>query len=124
MFQNGTDHQHGPTGQPADRRAAVRHDHAERVALATQWGALSGSLMDVSTSGAQVRLADGLVPFEGDEVTLRLVDGRNIMGSVVWADRDALGIAFEQALPLIEDVIWLEQRGPEWFYASVRAQRQ
>ena len=102
----------------------MRHSHAERVTLATQWGALAGSLLDLSTSGAQVRLANGLVPFEGDEVTLQLVDGRHIMGSVAWADRDALGITFEHALPSIEDLLWLEQRGPDWFYANVRAQRQ
>jgi hypothetical protein len=89
----------------------------------TQWGAQAGSLMDLSTSGAQVRLANGLVPVEGDDVMLRLVDGRHLAGSVVWADRGAIGIRFETALGSLEDILWLEQRGADWFYASVRAQR-
>lgn len=97
--------------------------HTERVALETQWGPLPGCLMDVSTSGARVRLPNGLVPFEGDEVMLRLVDVRHVQGSVAWVDRDALGITFEQALPSVEELLWLEQRGADWFYASVRAQR-
>jgi len=80
--------------------------------------------MDLSTTGAQARLANGFVPFEGDEVTLRLVDGRHISGSVAWAHRDAIGIAFTETLPSVEDLVWLEQRGPDWFHASIRAQRQ
>jgi hypothetical protein len=123
VFQNGTDHRRDAAARRTERRGAVRHSHAERVALATQWGALAGNLLDLSTSGAQVRLANGLVPFEGEDVTLRLVDGRHISGSVAWADRDALGITFENALPCIEDLLWLEQRGPDWFYANVRAQQ-
>lgn len=80
--------------------------------------------MDLSTSGAQMCLSNGLVPLEGDEVMLRLVDGCHLAGSVAWADRHAIGIEFEQALPSVEDVLWLEQRGPDWFYANVRAHRQ
>ena len=91
--------------------------------LTSQWGTQSGSLMDLSTSGAQVRLANGLVPIEGDEITLRLVDGLHLTGSVAWCHRDRLGISFEQPLPACEDVIWLEQRGADWFYGNVRAQR-
>jgi hypothetical protein len=78
--------------------------------------------MDLSTSGAQVRLVNGLAPVEGDDVTLRLVDGRHIAGNIVWADHGAIGIHFETLLSSLEDVLWLEQRGADWFYASLRAQ--
>lgn len=121
MHQNGTDQRRGSAAQSAERRNAVRHAHAERVTLTTQWGVLSGSLMNLSTSGAQMRLTNGLVPVEGDEVMLRLVDGCHLAGSIAWVDRQAIGIAFERALPSVEDVLWLEQRGPDWFYANVRA---
>lgn len=80
--------------------------------------------MDLSTSGAQVRLASGLVPIEGDDAMLRLTDGRHLYGDIAWADRDVLGIRFARALSSIEDLLWLEQRGPEWFFASVREQRR
>jgi hypothetical protein len=127
MHQNGTGHRQSSgvqsSGRRPDRRDAVRHAHAEPVALTTQWGALSGSLMDLSAVGAQVRLADGLVPRQGDDVTLRLLDGRYLIGSIAWADDDALGIKFDHALPVVEDLLWLEQRGPDWFYASVRARQ-
>lgn len=102
----------------------MRHAHAERVAVTSQWGVQAGSLLDVSASGAQLRLANGLVPIEGDDITLRLVDGRHLTGSVAWSDRNALGIRFEQELPSVEDLLWLEQRGADWFYGNVRAQLQ
>jgi len=123
VYQNGTENLRHAAPRQASRRGADRHAHAERVTITTQWGAQAGSLMDLSTSGAQVRLANGLVPVEGDDMTLRLVDGRHLAGNVVWADRGAIGIRFEMPLSSLEDVLWLEQRGADWFYASVRAQR-
>lgn len=123
MFQNGTGQGRPSAAQATERRGTVRHAHVERITLTTQWGTLVASLMDLSTTGAQVRVANGLAPVEGDDVTLRLVDGRHLSGSIVWSERDALGISFEQALPAIDDLLWLEQRGPDWFCASVRAQR-
>ena len=124
MFQNGTEQR--PTSAPevAERRGATRRSHVERIALTTQWGTTAASLLDLSETGAQVRFADGLVPFEGDDVMLRLVDGRHLSGSIAWSVRDALGIAFEQPLPELDDILWLELRAPDWFHASVRAQRQ
>jgi len=124
MHQNGTDYQQESAVRSSDRRRTVRHGHGERLALTTQWGTHAGCLTDLSATGAQVRLADGLVPMQGDDVTLRLVDGRYLTGSIAWADDDALGIKFDHALPAVEDLLWLEQRGPDWFYASVRARRQ
>lgn len=123
MHQNGTRQQHGSAARSADRRGAVRHAHAEAVVMTTQWGAIAGSLLDLSTSGVQVRLANGFVPLEGDDVTLRLADGRHLSGSVAWIGRDTVGIGLDSPVPSIEDLLWLEQRGPDWFYASVRARQ-
>lgn len=124
MFQNGTGQGRPSAAEAAERRGTARHAHAERITLTTQWGTLVASLMDLSATGAQVRVPNGLAPLEGDHVTLRLVDGQHLSGSIVWSARDALGISFEQSLPALDDFLWLEQRGPDWFCASVRAQRQ
>lgn len=124
MFQNGTEQRRPSAAQMAERRGTARRTHGERVALTTQWGTLSASLMDLSATGAQVHFANGLVPIEGDDVTLRLVDGQYLSGSIVWSERNTMGIAFEQALSSLDDLLWLEQRGPDWFHASVRAQRE
>lgn len=124
MFQNGTGQRRHSTAEAAERRGTARREHVEWIALTTQWGTLAASLTDLSATGAQVRLTNGLVPLEGDDVTLRLVDGRHLSGSIAWSERGALGISFEKPLPSLDDLLWLEQRGPDWFHASVRAQRQ
>lgn len=124
MFQNGTAQSRHSAPRGSERREASRRPHAERIALTTQWGTLSASLMDLSATGAQVRMANGLVPREGGEAMMRLVDGHHLAGVIVWSRGEALGIAFEQPLPSVDDLVWLEQRGPDWFHASVRAQRQ
>jgi hypothetical protein len=123
MFQNGTE-EGCASAQEAERRGTSRHEHVERITLSTQWGTSAASLMDISETGAQVRIANGIMPFQGDDIMLRLVDGRHLTGSIAWSERDALGIRFEQALPALDDLLWLEQRGPEWFRANLRAQRQ
>jgi len=103
---------------PRDRRGAERHEHAERVALLTQWGTVTGALADLSCTGALVRLRDGLVPVAGDEVDVRLIDGRHFCGSVAWTGDEWIGIEFDQPLPSIDDILWVEQRGPGWFRAA------
>jgi hypothetical protein len=131
VHQNGTRQQQcpaarsaaQPAARPAERRGAVRHAHTEAVNMTTQWGTLAGSLLDLSASGVQVRLTNGLVPLEGDDVTLRLVDGRHLSGSVAWIGRDTVGVGLDHPLPSVEDLLWLEQRGPDWFYGSVRARQ-
>ena len=105
-----------------DRRGATRHDHFEHVVVRTEWGDLGGALLDLSCSGGQVRIANGLVPFEGDEVTLRLVDAQHLCGRVAWVGDDAIGIAFDHPIVNVNDLLWPEQRGPEWFRRAARPQ--
>lgn len=123
MLQNGTPLSCETAPQYRTRRGAERHAHAERVALTTQWGEVDSTLIDLSRTGVQVRLANGLVPMEGDDVTLRLIDGRHIAGVVTWTGTSTLGISFDQPLACVEDILWVEQRGPEWFYGVSNLRR-
>ena len=123
MLQNGTPHRHETAAHTLNRRRAERHDHAERVVLTTQWGDVAGTLIDLSVTGAQMRLVNGLVPVDGDDATLRLVDGRYIPGTVAWIGDDTIGLSFDQPLPSVEDILWVEQRGSEWFYGAAHGSR-
>lgn len=105
---------------PSSRRRDARHAHAERIVVSTQWGEVVGWLVDLSRSGAQVCIANGLVPMEGDDVMLRLSDGRCICATTAWIGDDAIGLAFDQLLPAIEDILWIEQRDLRWCYGAVR----
>lgn len=118
-------HSANTTSQDAksrNRRIAARHAHFEHVVVRSEWGDLGGALLDLSSTGGQVRIANGLLPFEGDEVTLRLVDAGHLCGHVAWVGDTSIGIAFDQPVASIGDLIWPEQRGPEWYRRAARPQ--
>ena len=90
--------------------------------MQSEWGDFGGALLDLSCSGGQVRVANGLLPFEGDEITLRLVDAGHICGHVAWVGDTSIGIAFDQPVASLGDLLWPEQRGPEWYRRAARPQ--
>lgn len=92
--------------------------------IATQWGEIVGTLVDVSSTGVKVRITNGLIPFVGDEVTLRLVGAGQHAGQIAWATDDAIGIVFDDAISNVEELLWLEQRGPEWYSRAGSAHRR
>lgn len=108
----------------SDRRTAGRLAHVERVLVATSWGDIDGTLVDVSSFGGQIRIANGLVPFDGDEVTLRLVGAGQFGGRVAWSTDEAVGIAFDQPITNINELFWIEQRGAEWYSRAALGHRR
>jgi hypothetical protein len=105
-----------------DRRIATRHAHFEHIVVESDWGDLGGALLDLSSTGGQVRVANGLLPFEGDEVTLRLVDAGHLCGRVAWVGDTSIGIAFDRPVGSIGDILWPEQRGAQWYRLAARPQ--
>lgn len=105
-----------------NRRIAARHAHFEHIVVQSEWGDVGGALLDLSSTGGQVRIANGLLPFEGDEVTLRLVDAGHLCGHVAWVGDTSIGIAFEQPIASVDELLWPEQRGPEWYRRAARPQ--
>lgn len=115
IHSNTAPHWHSEPDAAANRRVSERHIHAEPAMIATQWGEIVGTIIDVSSSGVKVRITNGLVPFVGDEVTLRLVGAGQYAGAIAWADNEEIGIALDQSIGNVEELLWLEQRGPEWY---------
>ena len=105
-----------------NRRIAMRHAHFENIVVQSEWGDLGGALLDLSSTGGQVRIANGLLPFEGDKITLRLVDAGHLCGHVAWVGDTSIGIAFDQPVASLGDLLWPEQRGPEWYRRAARPQ--
>ena len=60
------------------------------------------------------------MPSEYDELSVRLSDGKCLYGVVVWSRQSMLGIAFDTSLPDAEDIVWIENRGPEWWRRAAR----
>ncbi len=120
MYQSGTDYRFQNDAASASRRRGERHAHAEQIVLGTQWGDLTGWLTDLSCGGAQVCLADGLVPIEGDDVTLRFADGRYASATLAWVGNEAIGLAFDHPLSSVDDILWIEQRDLRASYGGFR----
>ncbi len=116
-------HWHSAADAPQNRRVADRHIHAEPAMIATEWGEIVGTLVDVSSTGVKVRVINGLVPFEGDEVTLRLVGAGQYAARIAWVSDEAIGIVLDQAIGNVEELLWLEQRGPEWYGRAASTRR-
>jgi hypothetical protein len=113
---------HDTDAPSGNRRLAARHAHFEHIVVQSEWGDLGGALLDLSCTGGQVRIANGLLPFEGDEVTLRLVEAGHLCGRVAWVGEESIGIAFDEPIKSMGDILWPEQRGPGWFYRAARPQ--
>lgn len=115
---------HNCSAMRTERRDTARLVHAERVGVATQWGDIDGRLVDISATGSQVHIANGLVPIEGEEVVLQLVGAGQFAGRVAWANDDAIGIVFDRPVANVGELLWIEQRGPEWYGRAAFARRE
>jgi hypothetical protein len=122
MQHSASTRSHDADSRSGGRRLAARHAHFEHIVVQSEWGDLGGALLDLSSTGGQVRIANGLLPFKGDEVTLQLVDAGHLCGRVVWVGPTSIGIAFDQPVASLGDILWPEQRGPEWFRRAARPQ--
>ncbi len=111
---------HDAASRAEDRRAAARHEHFEHVIVQSEWGETTGAILDLSQTGGQIRIANGLLPFENDEVMVRLIDARHLCGRVAWVSDTSIGIVFEQPVADVEDFLWAEQRDSGWYRNATR----
>lgn len=71
----------------------------QHVQLIGSTGTLAAELLDLSITGAKVRLAEGLGPNAGEEIVLRLAEGVERQGAVAWISERTLGVSLKRPLP-------------------------
>lgn len=69
------------------------------VQVVCGYGTMPAELVDLSVTGAKVRLLAGFGPNAGEEITVRLADGVERHGAVAWIDGAILGISLRRPLP-------------------------
>lgn len=69
------------------------------VQLIGSTGTLAAELLDLSITGAKVRLFDGCGPNAGEEIVLRLAEGVERQGAVAWTSERTLGVSLKRPLP-------------------------
>jgi hypothetical protein len=78
---------------------------------------------DVSQSGAQICVRRGMVPSQGQIVTLQFMERQPIRAKVVWARDKNVGLKFLQPIPDLPDALHFEDLGADYFRAILRFQR-
>lgn len=124
-----------PTVQSAeeDQRSAVLDPAAERrrgERLATsysgafQLGAVSYNveIVDMSESGARVRVRRGIVPRVDQIVSLRFLDGRTAEAVVVRSHGIEIGVRFKEPIEDWKDVIHFDEMGADFYKCILRFQ--
>lgn len=114
-----------PFGPVSDHQANRRHERHETFDLAEVTSLhceVVGSVVDISSSGLKLQIAQGPMPIEGEPVTVRLAGGGHLSGQVVWLDGKNVGVEFDRERPDPLELLWPEVHGPNWFGRLVHLQ--
>lgn len=75
------------------------------------------AIRDISGTGACLEIRQGLIPREGQYVSLRLMNGRTIDAVVTRSEETEIGIRFREPIEL-SDISHFDEMGSE-FYKSI-----
>ena len=79
------------------------------------------AIRDISGGGACLQITQGIVPREGQDVTLRLMDGRKIDAVVTRSEEKEIGIRFREPIE-IGDVSHFDEMGSDFYMSILRVQ--
>ena len=104
----------------ADRRIDARADTDQLILIRTGVGDLVAELLDISASGARVRLRDGLCPPVGYPITIVLLDKTELTGKIARVDGTSIGIAFDLKLLQPAEYLHYDHLGFD-FYRTIQS---
>lgn len=105
---------------PGGRRAVPREPVLLNAALLTLSASDTVTLLDVSKTGARIRIKEA--PFLRQHVWLK-INPADIFGIIIWVEGDECGMLFDS--PLADDeVVSLQARGRVIFCAGLSAEEQ
>lgn len=105
---------------PGGRRAAAREPVLLNAALLTLRASRTVTLLDVSATGARMRVKEPL--FLGQEIWLK-INPADLFATIVWLDAEECGILFDQPLTEAEAAA-LQARGKVVFCAGLTTDEQ
>lgn len=104
-----------------EHRRVGRNEVYEPVDILARQDRASGAILNLSEHGAFVGQVNELRPEVGDILSIRLRDGIYLQGTVAWVGSEGLGIKFATALPTIDDILHLENRGRAAYQGMIRS---
>lgn len=106
-----------------ERRQDRRHESHQYAAILFDTTRLICDLIDLSETGAKLRVVDGIVPSAGQHVGLILFDGTTVEGEVTWLAEGQIGVSFFRLLSEVASRLEFEDQGRAYFGMAANLQR-
>lgn len=113
------------TGEPStERRKHERHSAVQHVSVQHKYGREICDLIDLSPTGARLRLSNGAIPKVGEAVTITLLDGTTINGLVSWLGQNNVGVTLGSEIGDVEALLTFDDMGEAYYGAALRLQQK
>jgi len=109
---------------PPERRMFERFKTEQLVELGVQSQLILAELINLSDSGARLRIAKGVIPAAGRCVSVRLLDRTILLGVTRWTDFEQIGVQFLGAAINPQDYLSYEDHGQKMFSMILQQQRR
>ena len=103
-----------------ERRRAPRFASDYNAACVIRTVSYNVEVLDISKSGAKIRIGNGLLPGLGANVDLCLMDGRVVHATIIWSEDVIFGLGFIS--PLADAEINVDHMGGDFFVSILRFQ--
>lgn len=102
-----------------ERRRHERAGTDQLIVVRTSTGEVVGDLLDISASGARLRIRTGLCPAVNEAVSIVLLDGTELSGTISRVDETSIGFAFDIRLLQPGEYLHHDHLGFD-FYRAIR----
>lgn len=109
---------------PNDRRKQRRFETVQCVSVTYRGGRTICDLVELSPQGARLRIVSGTVPAIASEVSISLLNGATVHGTVKWLGKSEIGVALDAAISDVETLLMFEDLGEGFYSAALRLQRK
>jgi hypothetical protein len=106
-----------------ERRNDYRYSASQHAAMRFRNANMICDLVDLSETGAKIRILDGAVPNIDERVVLTLFDGTPVDGHVSWIRDKHIGIEFRNPVMNVDDRLDFEDLGSAFFGKAVTLQK-
>jgi hypothetical protein len=110
------------TSLAANRRASSRVETTHNASVKLSNVSYSVEVCDVSRTGAQICIRQGLMPEVGQVVTLQFMNQVVAEASVIWTKGSFVGLEFAEMLADSFDVVHFDDLGSDFYRAVLKLQ--
>lgn len=107
-----------------ERRRHERQSATQHVAMSYKLGREICDLIDLSPTGARLKIANGTIPNIGETVAITMLDGTTINGRISWLGQNNVGVALGSEIGDVEALLTFDDLGEAYYGAALRLQQK